>query len=421
MGLRALPPLRHVGNQPLDVDGLCWEAPLWANPLFTVVQSWQWFDQQRQVEVGLEQVVPCGLLELPKLQCLGQAVLLLSELERVSALPGLPAQRSAYEREIWGPWLRSRPQYGDRQQARQHVQHLLSFVPSVWHTAARAHLAAAQAAGTSVAQLSSVSPVDILIAREQLCADLGWQRPGADGFIRLADLQVADATKLQRLAALDAIAPRHAAFVTRVRALDALPMAVSLPAVQSVLSRWWQVRVANMYKEAAWRLALDAFPTAQRMQTTAACAACSAAGPGVEHHFWTCPVAVAVRREVESQLRAFTLLPAGAVLPCRAIWLACPPHNAVHRLVWDMVCLAAVHAFEKGRKAAWAVSSDLGVPQLVEQVAVRAAVGAFWDALADFAATARVPSRYRNRLLTQQPFIAWHTVLRGNGLCVVRR
>jgi hypothetical protein len=115
------------------------------------------------------------------------------------------------------------------------------------------------------------------------------------------------------------------------------------------------------------------------------------------------------------------LLPAGAVLPCRAIWLACPPHNAVHRLVWDMVCLAAVHAFEKGRRAAWAVSSDLGVPQLVEQVAVRAAVGAFWDALADFAATARVPSRYRNRLLTQQPFIAWHTVLRGNGLCVVRR
>ena len=86
-----------------------------------------------------------------------------------------------------------------------------------------------------------------------------------------------------------------------------------------------------------------------------------------------------------------------------------------------MVCLAAVHAFEKGRRAAWAVSSDLGVPQLVEQVAVRAAVGAFWDALADFAATARVPSRYRNRLLTQQPFIAWHTVLRGNGLCVVRR
>jgi hypothetical protein len=86
-----------------------------------------------------------------------------------------------------------------------------------------------------------------------------------------------------------------------------------------------------------------------------------------------------------------------------------------------MVCLAAMHAFDKGRRAAWAVASDLGVPVLVEQVAVRAALGAFWDALADFAATARVPRRYKNQLFTRQPFISWHTVLRGNGLRVVRR
>jgi hypothetical protein len=52
---------------------------------------------------------------------------------------------------------------------------------------------------------------------------------------------------------------------------------------------------------------------------------------------------------------------------------------------------------------------------------VRAAVGCFWDALADFAAAARVPRRHRIQLLTCQPFIAWHTVLRGNGLRVVRR
>jgi hypothetical protein len=86
-----------------------------------------------------------------------------------------------------------------------------------------------------------------------------------------------------------------------------------------------------------------------------------------------------------------------------------------------MVCLAAIHAFGKGRRAAWAVASDLVVPVLVEQVAVRAALGAFWDALADFAATARVPRRYRNLLFTQQPFTSWHTVLRGDGLRVVRR
>jgi hypothetical protein len=54
-----------------------------------------------------------------------------------------------------------------------------------------------------------------------------------------------------------------------------------------------------MYKESAWRLAINAFPTAQHMQTATGCAACSAAMPGVEHHFWTCLVAVAVREEIE--------------------------------------------------------------------------------------------------------------------------
>jgi hypothetical protein len=149
--------------------------------------------------------------------------------------------------------------------------------------------------------------------------------------------------------------------------------------------------------------------------------ACSAVGPGVEHHFWTCPVAVAVRKDVESQLRAFNLLAAGASLPCSALWLACAPHHDLHWLIWDMVCLAAIHAFEHGRRVAWAVSQQLNVRVLVGQVAVRAAVGSFWDALADFAATARLPRRHRIQMLTCQPFIAWHTVLRGNGLCVVRR
>lgn len=82
---------------------------------------------------------------------------------------------------------------------------------------------------------------------------------------------------------------------------------------------------------------------------------------------------------------------------------------------WDIVCIAAIHAFDVGRRAVWAVLHRLNVPVFVEQVAVRAAVDAFWDALADFAATARVPCRYMKQLLTRQLFVAWHTVLRGNG------
>ena len=99
------------------------------------------------------------------------------------------------------------------------------------------------------------------------------------------------------------------------------------------------------------------------------------------------------------------------------------PHPQLHRMVWDMVCLAGIGAVEFGRKVAWAVAAEApALPLLtVEQIAGRAAVGEFWRVLADFAVSAVVPQRAQGVKLTQQPFIAWHVVLsNGNGLRVVR-
>ena len=91
-------------------------------------------------------------------------------------------------------------------------------------------------------------------------------------------------------------------------------------------------------------------------------------------------------------------------------------------MIWDMVCLAAIHACDCGRRTAWAVSHQIDVPNLVELVATRAATAAFWEALADFAATVKVRDRARVHLLTRQPFISWHVVLvHGSGLRVVMR
>jgi len=167
---------------------------------------------------------------------------------------------------------------------------------------------------------------------------------------------------------------------------------------------------------------LDAFPTAGRMHlSTSPCVACGVLGPDVSHHFWSCPVAAAVRREVTQQLAAAGFIPPTATVSCASLWLAVKPAANVHTLVWDLVCLAAVHAMEHGRAAAWAVSRDLTAMDLVRQVAARSAVGAFWSALTDFAATLKVPRQARTTALTHQPFIAWHVVLRGNGLRVIRR
>ena len=74
-----------------------------------------------------------------------------------------------------------------------------------------------------------------------------------------------------------------------------------------------------------------------------------------------------------------------------------------------------------GRRAAWAVGQRLPSPTLVTRIAARAACGALWAVLADFAATIKVPTADRTTLLTKQPFIAWHVVLlAGNGMRVVQ-
>jgi len=427
LGLRALPPLQHVGTNALDINSLCWEAPLWGNPVFVVQQQWQWFGQSRQVVVGLECAAPHDLLYLPNLQCLGQAVVLLHELQHVCANPGTPSTLGEYARYnvgIWDAWLEHRTVYSNRHVALQHMQALMALLPTAWVIAAKNKFTAAQQAGRSISTLMHVSNECMSDARSSMCAHLGWQLLVSHHMstVQLTQLTVAAATKLQRLVAHDAIQPRHDAFVQSIRRLDGYQQHIQLPAVTSVLCRWWNLHVANVYKEAAWRLTLNAFPTAQRMGLHSPCVVCGVLSPDVEHHFWTCPVAVAVRREIESQLVIFGLLPAGTRIPCSAIWLARPPHRRLHRLVWDMVCLAAIHAFEHGRRTAWAVSSQLNVPDIIETVAVRAAKASFWEALTDFAVTAKVPKTARTLLLTQQPFLAWHVVLVSeNGLRVIRR
>ena len=100
---------------------------------------------------------------------------------------------------------------------------------------------------------------------------------------------------------------------------------------------------------------------------------------------------MAVQQEIEGQLRAFGLLTAGIHIPCAAIWLARKPNQQLHQMIWDMVCLAAIHACEHGRRTAWAVSTQLSVPDMIETIAIRAAKASFWEALTDFAVTAKVP------------------------------
>jgi len=136
------------------------------------------------------------------------------------------------------------------------------------------------------------------------------------------------------------------------------PGAGQLPEVTRVLRRWWKLRVPNEHKEPAWRLTLDAFPTAQRMHSGTPCVACGVTEPGVQHHCWECPVAGAVRAEIEGQLRAHRVgegtpwLAADRGLQCAALWMGVLPCPQLHRMVWDMVCLAFIGVVDYGRRVA---------------------------------------------------------------------
>jgi hypothetical protein len=426
LGLHALPPLEFVGDQAEEPGEWCWHIPLWSNPVLVERQSWEWFGQHRDVGVGLEFVFP-GLVGLPELQTVGQAVHLSRSLEGLSRPGGdVAMQDEAYRWTLWGPVLQQRSQYAVRQDALAAIRRLMDAIPPQWKAAANA----VAVAGMSTLRSPRVTAASMAAARARVCAVLGWHtRDGT--VVRMGSLTVALATRIQSLDSLLAIEGRHADFSIKIQALDAgLLPGRPPPPVRTVLRRWWRLKVPNVYKEAAWRLTLNAFPTAARMHGSAVqgCAACGAPNPDFGHHFWLCPVALAVRQELEGQLRAAgpPMLAADSSISCAALWMGVKPHPGLLCIVWDMVCLAAVHAMNVGRCTAWAVShaeNGAALPYLVvERIASRAAIVAMWDVLADFAATAVIPPAGRGYRLTQQPFLAWHAVVtRGNGLRVIRR
>ena len=412
-GLRALPPLQHVGEHPLDIHSVGWHAPLWSNPLFVV--------RQQDAAVALEHVVPVSLLNLQYVQCLGQLIVLRHELQRVCASNSLAAHAS-YNISLWPTYLQRRPAFADRREALRQVQALIALLPAPWVEAAENHF---HQAHQPVTVLMSVSQSDIQASRQLMCVNLGWPTallpPNLTRPLTFAALTVAAATRLQHSPTKLAIAKRHADVGRMIAELHDHPPQ-QLPAITTVLHRWWQLKVSNDYKEAAWKLTLNAFPTAKRMNNSNPCVACGHTGPDLQHHFWLCPVAEAVRREIEHQLHAFRILPAQHVLHCASIWLAHLPSPRLHRVVWDLVCLAAIYAMEIGRRTSWAVAQKVTVSSLVNVIASKAAVAAFWDALADFAVTCKIRPAHRNALLPNHPFITWCTVLLdGNGLRVMRR
>jgi hypothetical protein len=253
-------------------------------------------------------------------------------------------------------------------------------------------------------------------------ASLGWQRPPADpaaapsssppcpaattpattatlppppdpearpSTVSLAGASVRILTRLLTAPITAHRRARHARYCRL--ALDLPPRAT--PAHQHLadfaasLRAAWRLPCDNHIKEALWRLAINCIPGSLIRPWACPCGHSIPAGgqdPRL-HSFWDCPVAVAVRGQLDAAL--------GRPVQRSSLWLLGPPPLPdLHLGVWRLACLAAIGAMEHGRallwarfhSPAWPADADAAACSRVVTGVGNAAAARFWHHLQDF-------------------------------------
>jgi hypothetical protein len=182
-------------------------------------------------------------------------------------------------------------------------------------------------------------------------------------------------------------------------------------AFASNLQRIWKVPWENAHKEVLWRMAVNGVvgagghgicyrqPCPCGFQLTDAQYRAGDGRQHQQHAFWDCPVAQAVREQLQRGL--------GVPLQQRHVWLVVAPEPGVQRVVWQVVALAALEAMEAGRRAVWRRHHQ-GVDAAGAVAQARmVAVAAFWLAVSDFGGSQRrVPRRGWEGVGQHHPFLA---------------
>ncbi|KAI3427176.1 hypothetical protein D9Q98_007113 [Chlorella vulgaris] len=369
-GLRSLPPVADVAEQPLVLGPWCWAAPLWGNLYFCSPNF------PTGIDHDFIDFSAAGVTSLGQLLHLEQAV---------AAAPG----GAAYAL-VWTTMLGRYAAFASRFYAVERLAALLAALPPAWVHAARA--AAAELAAGLLQPPALEDALAVLLPR------LGWAHPALPTPLLLSSFTVRHGTSLLT----SPTATRRAAqYFTPFGLLADAAAPAPAAVVQAVLARLWRVRWENCHKEPFWRLVCDAVPTASRLHMDQPCQ-CGGAPADRRHHFWTCPVARGVVDSIAGELTARQLLP--APLAAAHIWLAAAPAG-VHGGVWDVVSLAAVAAMDHGRRRMYAMSlAPPPLPPLVP-VCLRSARARFWTLLTDFVALRCAPASWQAHLPPGHPFI----------------
>ena len=409
-GLGALPAWRDIQTLPLGLGEWCKHAPLWCNPFL------------KQAPGGLLGIGPLprhglesefgDLAEMSTLHTISHALTALQEVRACSS-------SHAYQQQIWPFWLQRDPRFVDRQVAEDRLDALVTAIPVPWRLAA---------VGVGGGVPLPVPSPQVLV-QTYIIDRLGWGHPSlANRCVSLSQLTVKLATLLQLEPLLAAREVKHTAFLAEA----CLGLGANLQAppteLMCLLRRLWRLPWDNQRKEFFWRFTVDGLPTAARMHMLGEpCAVCQSMAPGRRHHYWECPVAMAVVTELRRGLAGF----GGEPLRCDHVWLARRPCDQLHQGLWLVVCQAALLGMDKGRRLMVATTmadrhqqhrglhSLPGPAQL--QVVCRVAAATFWDMLADYVGLGMTPVTWLAEVHSQHPFLGVQLAADGRRSLVLRR
>ena len=386
-GLASLPPPTLQALTPGD---WCRDAPLFGNPY-----------------IRLEDGATCldalfGELTGSPIQTVGDALAAAAAVECTTR-----EYVSGVRAALFGGVGQAASAYLDHSRAQERLGRLAALIPATWQLAAQ-HTGAAPAADA---------------AAHVMLAGVAWKPADGGDAISLPSLTVKAGTMLQAEVQLCA-AERRARFAAYAAlAGDHRPTAPK--AVRAMLDRLWRTPCRNKHKEVLWRLVLRALPLASRMPGSdlggCGCGHTSPA-PDRQHHYWDCPIAKGVLDTISAQLG-----PSQRPLAQAHVWLARAPPG-LHAGVWDVMCLLAVAAMDKGRRHATRLMLPSGTsaqqrahgaaaapqrssgttagPALAAAAAARA--GAWlWEQLEEVCSLGLLPASWQAAVDSSHPFIIW--------------
>ena len=279
--------------------------------------------------------------------------------------------------------------------------------PGVLRHAARALASAGQMVYVQAAPDGvRVPPVDALpvwLRAQQPVADvvevcqlLGWLHRRGTATVAFARGRV-EVKAARRLLVGDAVrGEREREWQRFVRQATTRQAGRAPRSIAATVQEAWRAPVDGRVKEIFLRLTVNGVNAAGGggITFTAPCVCGWAARPGSDSHvhrahaFWECPVAQAVRLQMQASM------PRRVVVQRRHVWLLtspCGEHCTAE--VWRAVAMVALLAMEGGRAMLWAARQQLQHGELAAgaspvEVAKRRAVGRFWLLLIEVAATA---------------------------------